>query len=266
MNRVSRLPPLLLGLVTALSCAGGCDKPRPVTPAAGIYAVAGQASVSWGLKKKPTVRRAQAGSLLMSNMTLECEEGVVLEAFDGTFVYLPPGKHSASKLKLPVGAPEGALRPIVVVAAEATRKDVPPPIVMVRYEPPPAKPVEVGEDSEFKGDFAFFFTPKKDEEEQPEEPRPPPESPWKMKDKYVHALHRPVKAGNGARTLAAADGAVVVEFQDKATAFASTLKLPVDLSDVKRVVVVDGSAKLTLPGGKAVDLKAGEIAEIEPLP
>ena len=269
MNRAapSRLPlAALLGVAAACLCAGSCDKPVPVTPAAGIYAVNGQATLSWGLKKKPTERRAQPGALLMSNMTVEVEKGVVLEAFDGTFVWLPSGKHKVSALKLPVGAPEGAVRPIVVVAAEATRKDIPPPVVMVRYEPAPAKAIEVGTDADLKADMSFFFTPHKDPSELPEEPRPPPESPWKMKDKYVHALHRPVKVGDGVRTLAAADGAVVVEFLDKATAFASTLKLPIDLFDVKRVVVVEGSAKLTLPAGKTLELKSGDIAEIEPLP
>ena len=258
---VLRLPHwlLLLGFVLA-----GCEKPQPVTPMAGIYAVRGEASVTWGRKKKPTVRQAKPGMLLLSNMLLESDQGVVLEAFDGSFVYLPKGERAAGKLKLSPGASEVSLRPIVVFTTEATRKDVPPPLVAARYEQPPAKPQEVGENAELKNDMAYFFTPKSDEPLPAEEQvKGPPEPPWARKEKFVHALRRPVKAGDGARTLTEAKGAVVVEFLDKATAFADTLKLPVDLSDVKRVVVVDGSATLLL-GGKPVPLRAGDIAEIQP--
>ncbi|HEY3447562.1 MAG TPA: hypothetical protein VGK67_14505 [Myxococcales bacterium] len=266
MLRLSQTRTVLLLALAALALPG-CEKPTPVTPVAGIYAVHGEASVSWGLQKKPTVRRALPGMLLLSNMLLESDKGVVLEAFDGSFVWLPKGERAASKLKLPPGASEGSLRPIVVITAEATRKDVPPPLVASRYEQPPAKPQEVGENAELKGDFAFFFSPKSDDAQPVEEvPKGPPEPPWARKEKFIHALHRPLKAGDGARRLTEAKGAVVVEFLDKATAFADTLKLPVDLSDVKRVVVVDGSASLALPGGKTVPLDAGDIAEIQPLP
>ncbi|MGC4113537.1 MAG: hypothetical protein QM765_02500 [Myxococcales bacterium] len=241
-----------------------CDKPQPVTPVAGVYAVRAEASVTWGRKKKPTTRQAKPGMLLLSNMLLESDAGVVLEAFDGAFVYLPKGDHAAGKLRLPAGATEGSLRPIVVITNEATRKDVPPPLVASRYEQPPAKPQPVGENAELQSDMAYFFTPKSDDAPAQEISKGPPEPPWARKEKFIHALKRPLKTGDGARLLTEAKGAVVVEFLDKATAFADTLKLPVDLSDVKRVVVVDGEAALSV-GGKALPLKAGEIAEIQPL-
>ncbi len=262
--RFGSAPPALLALAATVAL-GACEKPRPVTPVAGIYAVQGEAKVAWGPKKKKTVRQARPGMLLLSNMTLSSDKGVVLEAFDGSFVLLPKGERAAGRLKLPPGASEGSLRPIVVVTAEATRKNVPPPLVASRYEQPPARPQEVGEDAEFKSDMAFFFTRRSDEEQPAVEvPRGPPEPPWARKEKFIHALRRPLKQGDGARTLTEARGAVVVEFLDKATAFADTLPLPVDLADVARVVVVDGSATLSLKG-RAVPLKAGDIAEIQPL-
>jgi hypothetical protein len=56
---------------------------------------------------------------------------------------------------------------------------------------------------------------------------------------------------------------VVVEWRDQATLFAEELKLPLDLSDVARVVVVDGTAQLSLPGGK-VEIGSGQEAAIAP--
>lgn len=252
-----------LAVAALVAGLAACEKPAPVTQVAGVYAVRGEATVSWGPKKKPTVRRARPGMLLMSDMLLESDRGVVLEAFDGSFVYVPKGGRTAKSLKLPTGAAEGSMRPIVVVTTEAKPKSVPPPLVASRYEPPPAPPQEVGENAELKSDFAFFFTPKPDEPEPVVEvAKGPPEPPWARKEKFIHPLHRPLKAGDGARMLTQAKGAVVVEFADKATAFADTLKLPVDLADVTRVVVVEGSATLSL-GGKAVALEDGAIAEIQ---
>lgn len=264
MNRATAR--LLLPLAAA--CLGGaaCEKPGPAVPVAGIFAAQGEATVTWGPKRRPTARRARPGMLLMSDMTLDSEKGVVLEAFDGTFVWLPGGEHAASKLKLPLGAAEGASLQVLAVGAQAVRKSVPPPAVAGRYEPPSGKPVDLSESAEFRSDLAFFFTPRSEGSEDAEAPaRSPPASPWQMKDKYVHALRRPLKAGDGARLLSAASGAVVVEFQDNATALASTLKLPIDLLDVRRVVVAKGSATLALPGGKQVELRDGEVAEIAPL-
>jgi len=253
-------------LVVLLSCT------RPAPQAvAGIYAVKGVGTLTRGEKKKAVVRRAQAGKTLSTDMTLELEKGgAVLESWDGSFVYLPQGKHVVRTLQL-APARDDASRRVQIVTDKVAIKDIPTPVVQPRYEPPEStKPLSNPEDEELKSDVAYFFTPHHSSDEaagEVEDPTPKgPPAPWMLKDRYVHPLRRPVKPGDSGRMLVEAKGAVVVEFADQATAFADSLKLPLDLSEVKRVVVADGSARLVLPSGQKVDLKTGDVAEIAPLP
>lgn len=254
----SLLPLLLAALLP------GCTRAAPPEPVAGVYAIQGVGRTLRGSGRKPTVRRAQAGVTLTTDMTLELEKGgAVLEAFDGSFLWLPKGRHGVKALRLARAAPDGATRPVVLVGEQAVRKEVPIPLVEPRYEPPESAPkMRDSEDRQMAEDMAFFFTPRGDDE-QVEDPAPAaPPAPWMVKDRYVRPLRRPLKAGESGRALVAAKGAVVVEFSDGATCFADALKLPLDLFDVRRVVVADGSARLTLRDGTRVDLASGGVAEI----
>jgi hypothetical protein len=249
-----------------------CTRPAPPQPVAGIYAVKSAGTYTRGEKKKAVSRRAQAGKTLSTDLTLELEKGgAVLESFDGSFVYVPAGKHPVRELGLRPAAAEGATRRVQIVTDKVASKDLPMPVVQPRYEPPESrKPFQNPEDEELQADVAFFFTPHHSDDEgagEVEDPTPKvPPAPWMVKDKYIHPLRRPVKEGDSGRVLVEAKGAVVVEFADQATSYADSLKLPLDLSDVKRIVVADGSARLVLPSGQKLDLKTGEIAEIGPLP
>ena len=258
--------------IALLFAIASCTRPAPPQPVAGIYAVKGAGTLTRGEKKKAVSRRAQAGKTLTTDMTLELEKGgAVLESFDGTFVFVPSGKHLVRTLKLSPAAAEGATRAVVLVTDQVAKKEVPAPVVQPRYEPPESlKPLTNPEDEELKSDMAYFFTPHHSDDEaagEVDDPTPKnPPAPWMLKDRYVHPLKRPVKAGESGRALVEAKGAVVVEFTDQATSFTDALKLPLDLADVKRVVVADGSARIGLPNGHKLDLKTGEIAEIGPLP
>jgi hypothetical protein len=59
---------------------------------------------------------------------------------------------------------------------------------------------------------------------------------------------------------------VVVEFEDRATALTSELKLPLDLVGVKRVVVVRCRARFLLPDRKTAEARDGQVVEVAPLP
>jgi hypothetical protein len=157
---------------------------------------------------------------------------------------------------------------VVWITDKAAPKSLPAPVVQLRYQPVESdRPLRDPEEEELHGDMAYFFTPHSHDEGAVEDPTPKtPPAPWMVKDPFVHPLRRPLKPGESGRTLAEARGAVVVEFTDQATAFAETLELPLDLADVKRVVVAEGSARIGLPGGGQVQLKSGDIAELAPQP
>jgi hypothetical protein len=264
-----------LGFLALLALAACSCSPRHGTPdkhgdvVAGIYAASGAATISWGDEKKPTVRRAKPGVVLSEAMSLEVEKGgVALELYEGTsFMWLPAGRYQIKKLKLGAYPADGAKRPLLLVGQAAVRKEIPAPVVAVRYEPPQTgRNLKSEEEERFGSDVSWFFTPHRGEAaEEPEPAKAPTPPPWMLKDKYVHALHRPLKATDDPRMLQSATGVVVVEFLDQATAMSEALKLPLDLGDVRQIVVVDGSAKLSLPSG-AVELKSGDIAEITSLP
>lgn len=258
----------VLVLVVLVLC-GACSRPAPPVPVAGVYAVKTPGSLARGSKKKPSLRRAQPGVTVLSDARIEAAEGgLVLEVFDTSFVYVPAGVHEVKALHLRPVPPDGAVRKVQWITDQATAKEIPAPMVTPRYEAPQSlKPLKSEEDKEFESDVAYFFLPKGETPEN-EDPTPKgPPAPWMMKDPYVHALKRPLKSGDGARQLTGAKGVVVVEFADQATAFAATLKLPLDLADVRRIVVLDGgSATVTLPSGKTVKLGEGDIGEIGPLP
>jgi hypothetical protein len=265
MAPVPRSPASIAALAALL--AAGCAKPPsgPGEPVAGIYAVRGAGALLRGSAKKPLVRRARAGMLLTTAMTLDTDRGAVLEAFDGSFVFVPAGKHTARSLGLEAAPAEPGKRHVVRVKDRAERKVVPAPAVVVRYEPlESGKPLKDEESAQFQNDMAYFFLPHGEKEPDPHEQKPPAPPPWMQGEAYVHPLRRPLRPGDGARALTSCKGVVVVEFADRATAFADALPLPLDLADVSRVVVADGSAKLSLPEG-SVEVKAGEVAEILPL-
>ncbi|MBI5547269.1 MAG: hypothetical protein HY901_25590 [Deltaproteobacteria bacterium] len=256
-------------LAVAFWAAVGCSRSAgPGEPIAGVYATKGTAVTVRGDPNAPVVRRAQAGVTLLSDMTLEVEKGgVVVESFDGSFLWFPSGKHLLRRLK-PLSAPtEGTTRRIVWITDKAVPRELPTPVVAARSEPAQSgKPLKDPAEEQFGSDFAFFFFPHDYESEEeapgPKAPAPPP---WMNGNPLVHPLRRPLKMGDGARSLVKADGAVVVELTDLSTAFADSLKLPLDLSEVRRVVVAQGSARIQLANGQGVELKAGEIAELGPL-
>lgn len=234
----------------------GCAKKVPPEPVAGIFALQGSGTV---LRGKDWRRSAQAGLTLAGDMSLELGRGsrAVIEGFNGFLIPLDDGKHGLASLReLALGVAEK--RRVFWVTDKAEEREVAALISPTRYEPLQSgrKLPKPDQDSVAAG-MAFFFTPS-DEGEEPGRQAPP----WIASRDYVRPLRRPLVPGDGARRLVAAEGFVVVEFEDHATAFAEELKLPLDLADVLRVVVIEGEAKLALPGGKTLELDDGEEAEL----
>jgi hypothetical protein len=190
---------------------------------------------------------------------LSGDSRAVLEGLNGVLVPLEDGAHPLGRIsRLAVAASEK--RRVHWVTDKAVPREVGALMTRARYERlQSGQPLPEG-DTKMAESMAYFFTPGGNPtDEKPAHAAPPP--PWVMDKSYVHGLSRPLEPGDQSRTLVAAAGFVVVELQDRATVFAERLKLPLDLHDVARVVVIDGSAKLLLPGGK-LELDDGEEAEL----
>lgn len=250
-------------VVVGLGFWAACEKKPPV-PLAGVYAVHGEALLEWPGRAERRLT-ARVGLTVTDELSLRVEKGtVVLEGINGAFVALGPGRHPLREVRA-LAARSQERRRALVVQERAEERDLPALITQSRYEPPPTgRPLPLDDDGT-AGNLAYFFAPEGRPEQHPDRPTGAP-PPWLVAERYLRALGRPVVAGDSGRALARAKGAVVVEFDDSSTSLASALALPLDLAGVRRVVVVDGTATLALAGGVSVELRSGDVAEVEPLP
>ncbi len=253
----------LAALLAALALAG-CGRKPSKAPAAGLYALIGGGKVT---REVPALLRTpRPGMTLSFDMVLELDGEAVLEGLNGTYVVLGSGRHSVNALSaLHLQAPP--TRRALWVTDAAEERDIGTLVEPSRYEPlESGKPLKDPAHDSFADNAAFLFLPQGSA--QPDAPGPPQGSapPWTGAPAFIRPLRRALPPGDGLRTLAKASGAVVVEFEDRATALASELKLPLDLAGVRRIVVVRGSARIALPGGKLADLEEGQIAEVAPRP
>lgn len=247
-------------VVLALS---SCSRKPSKAPAAGLYALRGGGKVTRDVAG--FVRSPRPGMTLSFDMVLELEGEAVLEGVNGTFVALGSGRHRIASLNaLYLQAP--ARRRVLSIADAAEEREVGTLVEASRYEPlESGKPLEnPGEDS-FASNVAFLFLPQGGGQAEDAE-RPQGVPPWSGPPAFIRPLRRPLAPGDGLRMLVQAAGAVVVEFEDRATALTSALELPLDLAGVRRIVVAVGSARIALPGGKVADLAEGQVAEVAPLP
>ncbi len=243
----------------ALVALAGCKKAGPPEPVGGIYAVSGHATVTVE-GRKDYKRTAKPGMTVMQNMRIAVAEGVVvIEANDGRLFALGRGPHEIAELKELKRAP-ALKRRVFAVGEKAEEQERALPTVAMRYEPYDSG--KLAKETEDGNNFKYFFAPGNGGPEELPEPAAPP--PWMRNEKYIRAFSRMLPPGDGRRKLTEVDGVVVVEFRDRSTAVASTLQLPLDLGEVERIAVVDGSATLELPGGE-FELEEGRVAELLPL-
>ncbi len=250
----------------ALACAAllaSCRGEGSREPVAGLYAISGGGQVSYG--DPAVVRAAKPGTMLRGDATISVDKGpAVLEGLNGAMVALGSGRHRLSSLKaLSMPAGNEASRLALVITDRAQEKQVGLLLTRSRYEPAESGKAlpKAEEDKETQKALGFFFTPggSGGGGQEPQRVGPPP-----TPGRYMHALKRPLVGGDGRRRLMKAQGAVVVELQDNATAIAGDLPLPLDLTEVRRILVAEGSAVLKLPSGE-VRLEAGQVAEIAEL-
>ncbi len=247
-------------MLAAALLAISCKKEMTGRPVAGLFALKGSGQVHRGEAWR---RTAKPGMTLTDEVTVALSDNsrAVLEGLNGMLVLLDEGNHALGGIK------ELSVKPIekrrvFLVTDKAERREVGPLLTTARYEPIQSGQGLPQQDNDTAKGMAYFFTPGGtggQGNERPGHAAPPP--PWVLDKRYVHALRRPLAEGDGRRKLVVAKGDVVVEFQDRATAFVSELSLPLDLSEVARVVVLDGTAKLELPGGE-LELDDGEEAEL----
>ncbi|MGI5862054.1 MAG: hypothetical protein ACOX6T_08345 [Myxococcales bacterium] len=252
--------PIGVFVLAAALLAVACKKEETGRPVAGLFALKGSGQVRRGEAWR---RSARPGMTLTDDARLALADNsrAVLEGLNGMLVVLGEGEHAMSRVKA-LSVKPAEKRSVYRVTDKAERREVGPLLTTARYEPVESGKGLPTQDNDTAKGMAYFFTPGgtgAQGSERPAHAAPPP--PWVLDKRYVHALRRPLAEGDGKRKLVVAKGDVVVEFQDRATAFATELTLPLDLSDVARVVVLDGTAKLELPGGQ-LELDDGEEAEL----
>jgi hypothetical protein len=253
----------LIGVLVALAVAlAGCGKKATKGPAAGLYAVRGGGKVT---REFPSfLRSPRPGMTLSFDMVLELEQEAVLEGLNGAYVALGDGRHKVASLNA-LYLPPQVTRRVIWLSDVAQERDIGSLVEASRYEPlESGKPLKTPQADSFADNAAFLFMPQ-GKPAEPERPTGAP-PPWMGAPGFIRPLHRPLADGDGMRALASADGAVVVEFEDRATALTSELKLPLDLVGVKRVVVVRGRARFLLPDRKTAEARDGQVVEVAPLP
>jgi hypothetical protein len=257
-------PALALALIAAAAAASpGCSRKASKEPAAGIYALRGGGKVT--RESPPLLRSPRPGMTLAFDMVLELEQKAVLEGLNGAFVALDSGRHRVASINA-LRLPAQPSRRVVWVADAAEEREVGALIPAVRYEPlESGKALKDPQQDGFADNAAFLFLPQGSKPREPDHPSGAP-PPWMGAPSFIRSLRRPLVEGDGQRALTSAEGEVVVEFEDRATALAEELKLPLDLVGVRRIVVARGRARLSLPGGKSAALGEGQVAEIAPLP
>ena len=87
-------------------------------------------------------------------------------------------------------------------------------------------------------------------------------SPWEARAHRVRRLARPIPAAQADDVLASAEGNVVVEFKDHATAFASRLVFPLPLEKIERVVVFEDGKAVARSGKSVQKLEPGDVLEV----
>lgn len=256
--------PAGLAALFAAACLAGCGKKPSNAPAAGLYALRGGGKV---MREAPAfLRTPRPGMTLAFDMVLELDGEAVLEGLNGTYVALGRGRHRVAALNaLHLQAP--AMRRVIWIAETAEEREIGTLVEASRYEPlESGKPLKDPAKDSFAENAAFLFLPQgSGQAEEPLRPQGAP-PPWTGAPSFIRPLRRALAPGDGRRSLAKAEGAVVVEFEDRATSLASELKLPLDLVGVRRIVVSQGSARVALPAGRHADLGEGQVAEISPLP
>lgn len=266
---------LLLAAMLSAILGSACSRnDRPPLPIAGIFAAEGNIQITSRLNKE-FQNKADPGLAVCTDQILEIPRGgsAALETGTSEFLLLGPGTWPMDRLnRINPESKTGKRSAIAFDGGAFVRRDFRPLIMNVRYEilwTPLAQAVRSISEKIFEGDneamqaAAYFFSPSGDNPSGNQQNAVPGQmSPWEARAYRVHRLARPIPSSQADDVLASAEGNVVVEFKDHATAFTARLVLPLPLEKIERVVVFEGGRAVVRSGKSVQKLEQGDVLEV----